>query len=269
LTRTRALVAGAVVLVVLAVVLGIAARNGPPPRFTVTKVHGAPLLDGATSGPGTALDGGLRVPPGAGLLGTTIPIEYAVVYQGRPIPDRGFTASMFVTGDPIVAMRALAAQAHAAGLVVGGVHCPRTREAWFLSCGLGAHRESANRVRWMTASLVRGNTRMLDQPLSHLVVEYHDHERLPDFPTFADVRSPDVGGGQLPPLSNAWPALPGPGDELALAPARPRQLRVEPGTHVVAPFSAGCAATYNAVLAVEGDPMQVMRAYSQETCVAS
>jgi hypothetical protein len=265
LTRPRALVAGAVALVLLAALLAFAANDDAPPEFTVTKVDGVPFLNGATSGPGTELGAGLRVPPGARLLGTTIPIETVVIYRGTPIPDRGWQAWMFVSGDPIAALRSVATQARGAGLTVGGLGCPEPESASFAFCGVSGQHVSSNRVRWLSAGVWRGTDRMLDAPLSHLVVEYHDHQRLPDnFPILDDDQQGDSPIPVMPSLPRRWRPLPGPGDELALAPFRARQLHVEPGTHVVAPYSAGCAATYNAVLAVDGDPVQVMRAYSRQ-----
>ncbi|MDQ1520992.1 MAG: hypothetical protein QOI55_2065 [Actinomycetota bacterium] len=227
-----------------------------------TRIAGIPVLRNATSPAGTALGNGLRVPPASVLVGSVVPLENADSSRGRPDSERGWQAWMLVTGDPRVALRSLSAQAHAIGIELNGTQCaPPSSTA--VGCRFDGERKANGRTRWIDVTVQRGLASPHNQSFSQIVVEFHDvpsdgaphvlasHAVVPAFPR----------------LPRRWPDLGAPGDVL-MPTSKKVNLKVEEGSHQAAPLFAGpgtvSAGSVTAILAVDGEPKEVITAYSRQ-----
>lgn len=277
---TPALVAAAVV--VAALVAGIVlirddgsrdtgvATNGPDTSENVVP-EGA-VLPTALSEPGTALGNGFEVADGSVLIGAPVPLGITVVLDGEPVVDEGWTAYLYVTGNPSDVVNRYIAQAEAEGLIptaqpdgevfeMEGEEVPPTGYERCGTLGDGSYACSAsagdNGRRCLAASLVRSDT------ASHLRLTYMLNATevspciaLGGLAVNADLEPPD------PPTD--WPPLPSLGDEFGTPWGVLAPITVQGGSRMVAaPLpSPDCGGP--AVAQVTGDPAEVLDRYVDE-----
>lgn len=106
-------------------------------------------------------------------------------------------------------------------------------------------------------------------PYSELVLEYHDHERLDgDYLArwMSLPRNTATWNAPWPAVPDEWPALAEEGETFSPGGSPDDGLTVEAGSRLAAPAFAGRCGTYSQVwvLAVNGDPDQVLGAYEQQ-----
>lgn len=242
---------------------------GEAPPTTV--VAGMPVLKDATHGPGRDLGAGFTVVDGSILLGETFPIGVAFEYNGRPVEDRGFSASLLVTGDARRVLDAYAAQAAVIGLPLSrdntlGI-CRDDDLAKAFVCTASASQGPPDHGRGVRLTLWRGAAVGDRAPLSHLYLVYSEIGE-PPFEGPVDEEGTDDGPGVgNPPLPRDWPALAEVGEPYESGIAQP-PLRVEPGTELVAHPSlsgtCGPSTGSTAVFRVTGDPREILVALAEQ-----
>jgi hypothetical protein len=273
-----AVAAGPVTPLVLLLLLAVACSDrgstdrdrseaAPTPSPTVTEVSGIPVLAGTTRGPGTPLRDGLEVAEGTVLLGTVFPTGAAVSINGVPVEDRGWRASLLVTGDPVEVMRAYLAQAADAGLGEfpdGAGSCKDDEKAYY-RCEAWSGVWTAAEGGFFSAVLHRREAMGATAAVSHLLLTYRNAGRSTSPTTISFTES----GAERPsgvPVPSRWEPLAGPGEPFGVGFAPTRPLTVEPGSLLVAPpgINLDLFDTYVAVLLVTGDPDEVMAAYADQ-----
>jgi len=240
-----------------------ASRFGPIPVAPgAIRTEGAPIADGFTVVPGTALVGDVfEVVQPEGRLGQATRSWYAV---------------LLVTGDLRSVVQAYGRQAHALGLDQnGGTDCSVVtttsycREFWTdLDAGL-----------IVSISDERGHAPT--GPTSHLVVSYADLGELspPPGTTPTPARRAERDHVTMVPLPRVWPALADIGESMFArhdvgrpnydggqsVPTHgpPPALRVATGSEMASPV-AGSALGWAAVLRVTDDPRDVLGRYRQQ-----
>jgi hypothetical protein len=133
-----------------------------------------PVIPSAAGPPGTSLGDGFTVVDGTVLIGDPIPIGVAVVYEGQPIVDDGWTATAILTGaDPIGIVDAYMRQAAEAGLVEQpGTGCIRDLDVAI--CSAFARSADAAEPRSLSATVVRGERE--DVISDHVIVRFSTTE---------------------------------------------------------------------------------------------
>jgi len=226
---------------------------------------------------GTALGNGFSVPEGAFLVGGPIALGVGTIYNNVPLIDKGWEAYLEVPGDPRSVMEVVRRQADAVGLPLHpmaiddgdpAAFCGPDAEGYSCLAAAAADRGRDDHRR-LDVSFVRTHGGGAEAPQSYLRIKYSDRER-PSGPPGAlgDVNAPL--GPPPNPVSTSWPALAktnesfgeGYGDGIA-------GFTVEPGSQLLAPVTSepfdGCTAeAYVALLAIDGDPQEVLRAYAEQ-----
>jgi hypothetical protein len=270
----------ALVLLVLA-----GCTSDTPPSTRVERLHGIPVLEGATRPSGTRLGNGFTVAPGSVLLGDVFPVGIGV-NQGEA---DGWTAHLLVTGDPREVLRHYQQEATEAGLFLNPASfsvVPPTgqRQRVFCgedavegyTCGAFAFARSGTRTRsfrlWLRRQARVAGVPPVPQSFATLAFSTAGGGPQPTEP-LAEVEL----GPSPPPLPTGWPPLPGPGGWIPTTPGgypgqpggavpagEVSRIQVEAGSRVVAPALADIDCTgvgLRALLRIEGDARNVLSAY--------
>jgi hypothetical protein len=225
------------------------------PQSTSTR---APVIASAAGPPGTALGDGFTVVEGTTLIGDPIPIGVAVLYQGQPIVDEGWTAtSIAAGGDPIEIIDAYMRQAEDAGLV----QQPRTgcaRDLDVTICSAFARSTDAAEPRSLAATVVRGGR---DDVLSdHVVVRFSTTDLYWEHGQVGGPGDQDL----TIPASTAWPPLASVGEPLGTAGETTHAVVVQEGSRLAGPPRLDlddATGGIVAILEVTGDPRSVLQTY--------
>jgi hypothetical protein len=187
------------------------------------------VIPSAAGPPGTPLGDGFEVVEGTALVGDPIPIGVAVVRQGHPIVDEGWTATLIVAGgDPIEIIDAYMRQAERAGLVEQpGTGC--THDLDVAICSAFARSPNVTEPRSVSATVVRGRR---DDVLSdHVIVSFSTTDT---YWNHGQIRSD--GDRDLATLApTAWPPLTPVGEPLGTAGETTHAVVVEDGSRLAAP----------------------------------
>ncbi|MCU1352054.1 MAG: hypothetical protein JWM05_1263 [Acidimicrobiales bacterium] len=231
------------------------------PSVRVERVHGVPLLVGATSGPGTALGNGFKVVPGSRLLGDPVSVYRSEEADG-PDQDRGWRAMLVVTGDPREVLAGYAEQSRLVGVPVPTVLC--YTDPPVTNCQGSS--VSSTRTRQVSLDYSRSVGSTVRRPVSQLTLQYGDFVGGLKLPPGNYSQGGDPRKADLPLPSIAWPRLARAAEAYepdARSAAQRTQddrpaLRVPKGARLVGP--AGLAGTSGsvAVLRVDGDADEVL-----------
>lgn len=234
---------------------GPSSSGSPEPvKASVVTIDGVPFLAGATHGAGAELRDGLKVVEGSRLLADVFPSRNAPTVAGM-VDDRGWFASILITGDPRQVLPAYARQATQLDLPVPEVRCSTSTadddSPPVISC---TGRSVAKfGVRVFELDYQRRSRGEGTQPLSHLTLHSVD-------PVGATAYAyPDAG---LEPLDTIavqnlpWGSLPVLGQGFEAGTANQPAMAVMEGVHVVGP--AGPDGT---ILRVDGDLDKVVLGY--------
>lgn len=228
--------------------------NGDGPEET--RVAGIPVLEGATSGPGTELGAGFTVAEGSVLVGTTFPAV------DEPVPNPGFSALLLVTGSFQEVFDAYRRQAAELGVQVRPGNAETRQFCWEVSgaftCGGSGNITSDVAGPTVSMTADRGPQRGDRPPVSHLLLGYEDAGPGEPGPPVTPRRwQPEPG---VPPLPDGWPELAEEGE--AYGPGKGQEpLRVPEGTELVAPPATPtprCFGGSTVVLRTEEDPEVVV-----------
>jgi hypothetical protein len=225
------------------------------PRSTST---GAPVIASAAGPPGTALGDGFTVVEGTTLIGDPIPIGVAVVYQGQPIVDEGWTAtSIAAGGDPIEIIDAYMRQAEDAGLVQQpGTGC--VRDVDVAICSAFARSADAAEPRSLSATVVRGGRE--DVLSDHVVVRFSTTDLYGEHGQAGGPGDQDLAI----PAATAWPSLASVGEPLGTAGETTHAVVVQEGSRLAGPPHLNlddATGGIVAILEVTGDPRSVLQTY--------
>src|SRR5918994_5860615 len=224
------------------------------PRSTSTR---APVIPSAAGPPGTALGDGFTVAEGTTLIGDPIPIGVAVVYQGQPIVDEGWTATSIAGGDPIEIIDAYMRQAEEAGLVEQAeTGC--TRDLDVTICSAFARSTDAAEPRSLAATVVRGGRE--DVLSDHVVVRFSTTDLYWEHGQVGGSGDRDLAI----PASTAWPPLASVGEPLGTAGETTHAVVVQEVSRLAGPPRLGlddATGGIVAILEVTGDPQSVLQSY--------
>ena len=228
------------------------------------------VAERALSGPGTSIGNGFEVVEGSWLIGVPVPLGTTMSPDDEPGVDEGWTAHLYVDGDPASVTSAFLAQAEGHGLEPAplpqgevfaseGEAVPPTGYATCGTTGRGAFECSASASddgRCLTVDLVR------DESSSHLRLRLTLDDADEACSGVAGVASnPDVGPPDPP---EDWPARPETGDPFGARWAALQDVVVLEGSQVVAAPVPGADCGTTAVLRVQGDPVTVLDGYLTE-----
>ena len=217
-----------------------------------------PVIPSADGPPGTSLGDGFAVVDGTTLIGDPIPIGVAVVYQGQPIIDAGWTATSIVDGgDPIAILDAYMRQAEQVRLVEQpGTGC--ARDADVTICSAFARSSNPGEPRSVSATVVRGWRE--DVLSDHVIVRfstadiYSEHGQVGS----AGDRASDIAS------STAWPPLKSVGEPLGTAGETTHEVVVQEGSRLAGPPRLNvddATGGIVAILEVTDDPRSVLQTY--------
>lgn len=257
------------------VVVAILAACSSNTATSETNIDGAPVVRGATHGPGTKLPDGFTVAPGSVLIGAVLPTGVRETINGVPSPERGWEALFLVTGDPDKVIAHYRADAARAGIAsTPGARCESGQPVGFM-CGFsdsspGYLAPSTSRTGAMVEmQLVRHSSQPGVPPASHLLLGF---SRVIDGAplTAQPPPPPTVATASAPPFPSGWPELLKVGDaipsKLGLV-EQGKHIVIESGTRLVAPLApvALCATGgFVAVFEVTGDVGMVVDGYARQ-----
>lgn len=237
-----------------------------------------PVLGSVARGPGTALRDGLEVATGTVLVGGVLPDGIDSPFGD--LTGEGWWALLFVTGEPSEVLEAYLVQAEATGME--RVEVPEGAPAFlredlpadaqqYTACGApseggpagyscsglamtdgGAPCLHVNLARRTTGDTVESSLRLrrVTDPGGCVGDGFHM------------IGDPDA---EPPVLPDDWPALPAAGDPFGEAFGMLATLEVADGAELaVPPFGDGGCGGSSALLAVSGDPMDVLVAYGSQ-----
>jgi hypothetical protein len=230
-----------------------------------TTIQGAPVVASAITRPGGKLPDGFTVPPGTVMLGPVMPTGVQTVFNGVPVPERGWQATLLVTGDPYDVLDHARREAARAGMPASLIlpsSCNTDPTTETFECGFDAHSpgnfEYPKRGASLGASITRRAGTAKLPPVSHLVLRYSRVEGTPN-PAPAPTPPPMERTMKPPPFPDHWPALLQPGDPTS----RGSDIKIERGTRMVGPPIAAFRGTA-AVFEVVGDPQVVIDRYTKQ-----
>lgn len=246
---------GALLGTIALVVSACGGSSATSPQSTTTT---PPVIPSAAGPPGTSLGDGFAVVEGTTLIGDPIPIGVAVVYQGEPILDDGWTATSIVDGgDPIGIVDAYMRQAEKVGLAEQpGTGC--TSDIDVAICSAFARSADPAEPRSVSATVVRG---LREDVLSdHVIVRFSTTDL---YWEYGQVRR--AGDADLAiPASTAWPPLKTVGEPLGTAGETTHAVVLQDGSRLAGPprlnlndVTGGIVA----ILEVTGDPRSVLQTY--------
>lgn len=234
------------------------AACGQSPATTGESSPRSPVISSAAGPPGTSLGDGFSVVEGTVLVGPPIPIGIAVVSNGKPILDEGWTATSIIDGaDPLDIVDAYMRQAERVGLVEqAGSGCSVQRDV--ATCSAFARSPDPAEPRSVAATVVRGQR--ADLWSNHVVVLFSTAEI---YWTYGDMMSTDEGDIELPPPA-PWPSLPTGGDPLPTADEIRDPVEVQEGSRLAGPPRLNiddATGGMVAILEVTGEPKAVLQRY--------
>jgi hypothetical protein len=234
-----------------------------------------PIVQGATSRPGTLLGDGFRVPPGALLVGAPLPkFSRDPFFSPRSEPsednDRGWRAWLIVPGDARATWHSLAEQVERSGIPIIETWCSSegSNPGDYMVCAIVGADFRNGRQRIVSIYLRRGALTKTDggpKLVSHITLGYSDFaaDSAVSFREDTSLDNPGTIDRRVPAVPTTWPKLAEPDDALNLG--RYLRLRVERGSRLAAPlWDSGCAGGNTAILAIDGDPETVMRGYQAQ-----
>jgi hypothetical protein len=231
-------------------------------KARAVSIGGVPFLAGSTYGEGTKLRDGLEVVEGSRLLADVFPSRFAP--SATPgADDRGWFATIVVTGDPREVLPAYAQQAARLDLPVPEIRCvtstrgdggPPVTECQGRSF-------AAQGVRSFQLDYERRGACCGEQPRSHLMLRY---ENAPDASPYPSQTHPlpdpldTIDTRELP-----WGSLPVLGQGLEQGGDSNPAVAVMAGVHLVGPTGPAHANSGpgGAILRVDGDLDDVIRGY--------
>lgn len=245
--------------------------DAPAPAWAPIPMAGGP------AGVGAQLGNGFSVPEAAFLVGGPLALGVQGTYNGEPLVDAGWEAYLEVPGDPRLVVDEVRRQAEAAGLPLHPMatgdrdpiaFCGPASDGYSCLAAAAADRGDDDHRR-LDVSFVRTAGAGARAPQSHLRIRYSDRER--PFDPLGRLGPIDAPLGPRPdPVASAWPPLAttgesfgaGYGDGIA-------GFTVEAGSRLLAPVTSepfdGCTNNaYVAVLAVDGEPDDVLAAYATQ-----
>jgi hypothetical protein len=225
------------------------------PRSTDTT---SAVIRSAAGPPGTSLGDGFTVVEGTTLIGDPIPIGVAVVRQGQPIIDDGWTGTSIVAGgDPIGIIDAYMRQAEEVGLIQEpGTGC--THQVDLATCSAFARSPDANEPRSVSVTFVRGHSE--DVYSDHVIVRFSTT----DLDWIHGAAGHDARPDAAVPAPDAWPPLQSVGDPLGTAGETTHAVPVQEGSRLAGPPRLNLDDTTGgivAILEVTGDPRSVLQTY--------
>lgn len=225
--------------------------------------------DDVVSAPGSPLGNGFKVAEGSALIGVPVPLGTTVVQDGEPVTDEGWTAYLFVTGDPEDVLVSYLAQAEEQGLTPAplpdwepfGEEGDDSPVEW-ARCGAGG---GAAYFR-CAATAWDGGDRCLDAELirsdsaSHLELTLMLNQWSDTCGNPTGV--PAKADGGVPDVPEQWPDRPRTGEEFGAPWEYLSDVVVQDGSEVIAaPVPGAACGGVTAVLAVNGDPEAVLDRY--------
>lgn len=254
-SRRPGRILGVAVLGAIGVAVGACGESsdGDPASATATP----PVIPSGAGAPGTPLGDGFTVVEGTTLVGDPIPIGVAVVRNGQPILDEGWTATSVVDGgDPVAIVDAYMGQADRAGLIEQrGTGC--TMELDVDVCSAFARSPEGAEPRSVSATVVRG--RREDVLSDHVILRYSTTD------ISWDHGQRNNGQWNLTaPAPATWPPLVPVGEPLGTAGETRHSVVVQEGSRLAAPAHLNLDDATGGIVAmfeVTGDPRSVLQAY--------
>ena len=244
------------VLGAIGVVVGACGESSDADPASATATP--PVIPSGAGAPGTPLGDGFTVVDGTTLVGDPIPIGVAVVRNGQPILDEGWTATSVVDGgDPVAIIDAYMDQAERAGLTQQpGTGC--TLEVDVAVCSAFARSPEVAEPRSVSATVVRG--RREDLLSDHVILRYSTTDLSWDHGQQRNDREPNL----TTPAPTTWPPLVPVGEPLGTAGETTHAVVVQDGSRLAAPAHLNLDDTTGGIVAmleVAGDPRSVLQAY--------
>lgn len=260
------------------VVMVLVAACGDEPQDGSERPFGdVPVLDSVARGPGTELRDGLEVSPGTVLVAGVLPDGIDSPFGD--ITGEGWSALLFVTGEPSEVFEAYLAQAESVGME--RVEAPEGAPAFlredlpadaqrYTACGVSSEGGPAGYSCSGLATTDGGapclRVALVRRTTGNTVESSLRLRRVTDPDGCVGAGSQMIGDpyAEPPVLPDDWPELPAVGDLLGEAFGMLAPLEVAEGTELaVPPFWDGCGGS-SALLAVSGDPMEVLTAYGSQ-----
>lgn len=216
-----------------------------------------PVMPSAAGPPGTSLGDGFTVIDGTTLIGDPIPTGVAVVRNGQPIIDDGWTATSIVTGgDPTGIIDAYMREAAEVGLVEQpGTGC--TSERGVAMCSGFARSPDVNEPRSVSVTFVRGRSE--DVYSDHVVVRFSTIDLYWNYGGETYTQP-----GDAVPAPTEWPPLQSVGEPLGTAGETTHAVPVQEGSRLAGPPRLNLDDTTGgvvAILEVTDDPRAVLQTY--------